>query len=103
MQRLLELHQAAHAFHSGTSLKVAHHHKPLRRPPNAHSPAKWTQIEIGRQAQLRKIEVDIAAYTDRLVQEKSNINSQWEARLIHGLNEIWVSYNNVIQNYSIDI
>ena len=61
------------------------------------------QIEIGRQAQLRKIEVDIATCTDRLVEQKANIDSQWEARLIHGLNEIWVSYNNVIQDYNIDI
>ena len=103
MQRLLEFHQATHTFQCKTCLKVAHQHQPLRRPPNTHSPPKRMQIEIGRQTQLRKIEVDIAAYTYRLVQEKANINSQWEARLIHGLNEIWVSYNNVIQNYNIDI
>jgi hypothetical protein len=32
--------------------------------------------------------VDIAARTNLVIQEEANIKSQWEARLIHGLNEI---------------
>ncbi len=73
MQRLLELDQAAHAFHHRTCLKVAYHNQPLRRAPNARRTGKIMQIEIGRQWQLRKFEVHVAAYTNLLVKEKANI------------------------------